>query len=238
MHFAALIPNNRKGHTHNQESNIEDNGLNIGSGKHADHVGSGCQKADPHNEGEDGPGHTEDGLLPLLGELVGQRSHEENKESRLSIGAQQSHVGHGRDVNAQEQGEHGDDIVDQQIFIGGLVLGMQVTQRLGQPAVVGQHDERFGHRANHAVERGCGGAQSTAYHKDNVFGSRQEVVGDDTQCLVGNLINGQDAGSHDTDKGKQDGNDDGGDCCSQRDVSLGVFASAEKTIRPVPPRRE
>ena len=206
MNLSGLEPGQREDNADHHDGHVETDGLPVGVGDLADNIENGANKADPHDHGEHTLGHMEDGFFPLLGEHVGDLSHIEDEDGRRGVGAQEGHVGDGGDVNTQEEGRHGDDIVDHQVLVRGLELGMQVTELFGQPAVVREHDERDGDRANQAVEGGSSRAQGAAGHEEDVFGPCQEVVGDDAQRLVGNLVKRENAGAHDTHEGKEDGN--------------------------------
>ena len=145
MYFSGLKPHKRVDDADGHNRHIEADGLPVGVGDLADNIENGTNKADPHDHIEHALGHMEDGLFPLLGEHVGDSSHVEDEDGGLDIGAQQGHVGDGRDINTQEERRHGDDVVNEEVFVSGLVLGMQGAQALGQPAVVREHDERDRH---------------------------------------------------------------------------------------------
>ena len=221
--FDVFEPDQRVDDADHHDRHIEGNGFGIRVGKLTIDVEAGADKADPHDRIEDTSGHMENGFFPLRGEHVGDLSHVEDEDGGLDIGAEQRHVGDSRDVNAQEQGSHGDEVVDKQVFVSGLVLGVQGAKLLGQPAVVREHDERNRHRADQTVERGGSSAQRAAGHEEDVLRSGQEVVGDDAQRLVGDLVERQDARAHDAHEGKKDGDREGRDGAGERDVTLGIF---------------
>ena len=113
MHLAALVPNQREDNTDDHDGHVEEDGLGVGIGDLAPDVGQRGEEADPHDRVEDGSGHTEDGLFPLLGEHVGDLSHIEDEDRSRGVGAQKGHVGDGGDVNTQEERRHGDDVVNE-----------------------------------------------------------------------------------------------------------------------------
>ena len=169
MYFSGLKPHERVDDADRHNGYVEADGFPVGVGDLTKDIEAGADEADPHDHVEDGSGHPEDGFLPLLGEHVGNLSHVEDKDGGLNIGAKQGHVGDSRDVDAQEEGRHGDNVVNEEVFVSSFVLGMQSAKALGQPAVVRKHDERDGHRANQAVKGGGGCTQRAAGHEEEVF---------------------------------------------------------------------